>query len=437
MKKQKNNKKKKSSLGRWHQNRWAQLLIFVGLFACVGFYMLWRSHANYAKIVVSSNLMVSESNGAQVITDTGANSKKGSQVVLLNGGTSTKATYAASDTSTPVETGIYDICMTANAKAGPVTGQILVSDTSKIIGAAYYLSAQTTDYTKIGCVNNVTVSSSVIRITVTNTSSSPVYISSLIMAKTSDLPGSGQLVPYRASGNTDKLPSTLKFSDEFNGTSIDQSAWSYGWVGGSNPVQSQELACYDPAQVKVTGGQLVLSAVNKDIGCTKGNHPHPYTSGNIDSHGKKTFSYGYFEAKIWLDAASNGSIANWPAWWADGTNWPTDGEMDIMEGLSGNANATWHGPLKCADGSGSAGCGYNFGRGGQKTGWHIFAANWQPGSVTAYYDGVKIGTYASSTNITAAPQFLILGLQIGPEGKYGGPIKVPSEMKVDYVRVWQ
>ncbi len=239
----------------------------------------------------------------------------------------------------------------------------------------------------------------------------------------------GGTLPFRASGNSDSLPGKLVFEDNFDGTSLNTSYWSTGWLGSgvTPPVQGQELACYDPAQVKVANGLLTLSAIAKTQTC--GGKSRPYTSGAINSSGKKSYSYGYFEARIWLDEAS-GKVANWPAWWLDGKNWPTDGELDVMEGLSGSANATWHGPV-------NNGAGFSFGKGGARTGWHVFAANWQPGIVTSYYDGVKLGSYSSSTNITSAPQFLILGEQIGPEGQYGGPVKIPSRMDIDYVRVWQ
>lgn len=239
----------------------------------------------------------------------------------------------------------------------------------------------------------------------------------------------GPVLPYRAPGNTDSLPSVLKMDDEFSGTTLDTSAWSTGWLGSgiTPPVQSQELACMDPAQVTVSGGQLHLKAIAKQETC--GGKTRPYASGTINSAGKRPFTYGYFEAKVWIDEAQS-KCANWSAWWLDGTHWPNDGEYDVMECLSGNNNSNWHGP----EGGGS---GHSVGHGGVRTGWHIFAGNWQPGVVATYYDGLKIGTYSSASNITSAPMFLILGEQIGPEGQYGGPMKIPSEMTVEWVRVWQ
>src|SRR4029079_14085874 len=51
------------------------------------------------------------------------------------------------------------------------------------------------------------------------------------------------------------------------------------------------------------------------------------------------FTYGCAEAQLTLPT-NNGVIAHWPSWWLDGKNGPTDGEIDIMEGLSGHA--AWH-----------------------------------------------------------------------------------------------
>lgn len=221
----------------------------------------------------------------------------------------------------------------------------------------------------------------------------------------------------------------LKLNDNFDGSALDAATWSTGWLasGITPPVQPQELACYDPAQVVVEGGMLKLQAVARTNTC--GGKSRPYASGAVNSYGKREFSYGFFEARVWLDGANN-AIYNWPAWWMDGHNWPNEGELDIMEGLSGGARATWHGP----EGGGS---GHGFGDGGYMAGWHIFAAEWEPGKVSAYYDGVYMGSYSSASNITSYQQFLILMAQISPEGQYGGPVKVPSEVDVDYVRVWQ
>jgi len=204
---------------------------------------------------------------------------------------------------------------------------------------------------------------------------------------------------------------------EFSGSSLD-SQWSTGWFGsGITPgINSAEQNCYDPAQVGVAGGALNLTAVARSESC--GGVTRPYASGIVTTNGKFSFTYGYMEARIWMPGA--GSIADWPAFWADGQNWPTTGEIDTVEGLGGTACAHFHnsagGPGGCAGG----------GYGGS---WHTYAADWEPGSLTFYYDGVQI--WKDTSGITSAPMYLILNLAVS------SAVTVPATMHVDYVRVWQ
>jgi beta-glucanase (GH16 family) len=214
---------------------------------------------------------------------------------------------------------------------------------------------------------------------------------------------------------------SLRFDDEFNGAALDRSKWSTGWLapGVTPPVNSDEQECYDPRRVSQSGGQLRLTVVSSP--CTVDGKTYAYRSGMINTDGKAEFTYGFFEARIYLPGAG-GTIVNWPAWWTDGQNWPADGEMDILEGLDGQA--CWHfhsdagGPGGCAD--------VTF------VGWHTYAADWEPGSVTYYYDGVEVGRVVKG--ITAHPMFLILNDAVNARGQ--GQTAAPSTMEVDYVRVW-
>jgi hypothetical protein len=212
----------------------------------------------------------------------------------------------------------------------------------------------------------------------------------------------------------------LILDSEFTGTSLP-APWSTGWGGTeiTAPVNSEELECYDPANVSVGNGALVLSLTAQTETC--GGQTRPYASGIVTTNGSFSFTYGYVEARVWLDGTQ--AILNWPAVWATGQSWPTDGELDVLEGLGGDA--CWHfhdlsgGPGGCAAGN--------------YTGWHTFGADWEPGVVTFYYDGMDVGSIASG--ITAFPMFLVLNL--ASDKLYGGPIWAPSSMRVQYVRVYQ
>ncbi|MEP7136823.1 MAG: family 16 glycosylhydrolase [Chloroflexota bacterium] len=214
----------------------------------------------------------------------------------------------------------------------------------------------------------------------------------------------------------------LTFADEFSGTTLDLTKWRPNWLGGSDtsitkPVNSLEVSCYDPAQATVLNGELNLTAVQRT--CSSWN----YASGLIQSNGKFNFTYGYVEAKIWTPAGTG----MWPAFWADGPNWPVGGEMDVLEAY-GTDISTYHYHY--------AGCGGDCGPGGEvnvpgaTAGWHVYAANWEPGAVTWYYDGQQV--WKNTTGVVSVPQYLILNL-----GLESSLPAVPAVMRVDYVRVWK
>ncbi|MCU1491275.1 MAG: hypothetical protein JWM85_2680, partial [Acidimicrobiaceae bacterium] len=119
---------------------------------------------------------------------------------------------------------------------------------------------------------------------------------------------------------------------EFNGTSLDTSRWTSGWFGSgiTQPVNSEELECYSPTRVSVSGGSLRLSLIAQAHTC--GGVLRPYTSGIVTTDSKFSYTYGFAEARVYLPATGSGT-ADWPAFWGDGQSWPKDGEMDIMEGL--------------------------------------------------------------------------------------------------------
>ncbi|MBC3839949.1 glycoside hydrolase family 16 protein [Streptacidiphilus sp. 4-A2] len=214
---------------------------------------------------------------------------------------------------------------------------------------------------------------------------------------------------------------TPVFDDEFNGDSLDSANWNTGWHGSgvTAPVTASELACYAPGQVSVGGGYLHLDAALENQEC--GGRSRPYASGLVDTDGLHEFGQGAFEARIYLPAAPDGGVSDWPAFWTDGQTWPSDGEMDVMESLSGETCYHYH------DSSGAdGGCSYTLG-----PGWHVFGADWEGDTVTYYFDGRKVGS--TPTDGSTALQYLVLNNAVGA---YGGQVE-PADMLVDYVRVWK
>ncbi|MEV6210918.1 family 16 glycosylhydrolase [Kitasatospora sp. NPDC051914] len=152
--------------------------------------------------------------------------------------------------------------------------------------------------------------------------------------------------------------------------------------------------------------------------CADGATTRPYVSGSVS--GKKTFTAGAFEARINVPAASNGLVANFPAWWL--VAWPAVGEIDIWEGLA-ESGSCWSVHPQPDDGK-PAGCTP------PTTGWHTFGAVWKSGkSVDVYYDGRKVGSMPWT--LTTA-QYPVLDNAVAD----WSPIRTPTDLQVDYVRHW-
>jgi beta-glucanase (GH16 family) len=248
--------------------------------------------------------------------------------------------------------------------------------------------------------------------------------------------GSGPAsAPVAAGSSSGPLPAgmpgawTLRQADEFNGSALDTSKWQAGWFGSgvTGPANTSEQACYNSNNVTLPGdGTLHLGLSATSATCS--GSTRPYTGALISSNptdgrasGGYQYTYGALEARVFLPG-SGGQVANWPAVWTDGQSWPAGGEDDVLEGLGGQACFHFHSP---SGGPGSCATA-------NSTGWHTFASDWEPGSVTYYYDGVEVGKI--TTGITAAPMYLILNNSAS--ASMGGPT-VSADMKVDYVRVWQ
>src|SRR3954451_7499529 len=154
----------------------------------------------------------------------------------------------------------------------------------------------------------------------------------------------------------------LKFADEFNGTALNTTKWQPGWFGSgiTPPVNSAEKQCFDARQATVSGGALHLALVARALTC--GGVKRSYASGMISSNpdalgaGKGyQFTNGVVEYRVFIPSDAAGRCANWPAVWSNGQNWPTTGEIDTYECLSGNASWHLHSDLagKAADGPGA------------------------------------------------------------------------------------
>jgi beta-glucanase (GH16 family) len=238
----------------------------------------------------------------------------------------------------------------------------------------------------------------------------------------------------------------LVWSDEFSGTSVDSTKWSYDIGNGVNGWGNDELQYYTSraTNVFVTNGFLNIIA-RKEVPQYEN---FDYTSAKLISAGKFSKKYGRFEFRARVPQGKG----YWPALWMMPQDsayggWAASGEIDVMENkgrlpnmVSGaiHYGGSWpNNTFSFAE--------YTFPNGGVATDFHIYALEWTTNSLKWYVDGVLFQTRTSWYS-TAAPYpapfdqpfYLIMNLAVGGrfDGNPDGSRVFPGLMQVDYVRVY-
>lgn len=260
-----------------------------------------------------------------------------------------------------------------------------------------------------------------------------------------------QVAAAQASGAAEIAPAgwTLVWHDEFNGANgsgPDPAKWRF--VTGGDGFGNNELESYTARRknIHVEDGKLVITARRERYKGTDGQRRR-YTSARIETRGLFETEYGRMEARIKVPAGQG----LWPAFWAMGANfdqvgWPQCGEMDIMENIGrepDQVHGTLHGPGYAGDQplTGT----YTLPRGERAAdGFHVYAAEWEPGAVRFYVDGILFEK-RTAAEVEGKPWafdhsfFLLLNLAVG--GNWPGPPEkktvFPARMLVDWVRVYR
>jgi len=265
---------------------------------------------------------------------------------------------------------------------------------------------------------------------------------------------------------------SLVFGDDFNGTAgtrLNEADWRYD-IGTSYPggaanwgTGEVERMTSDSANVSMDGAGHLAITPRRDAA---GN----WTSARIET--QRTDFQPPAGGKLRIEASIQqpnvtgaAAAGYWPAFWSMGaparpvgaTNWPSIGEIDIMENVNGRSSvfATLHcGPSipgTCNEttglGSGERACA------GCLTSFHTYGVEWDksvnPETLRWYRDGAVYFTLnknqvdaASWTNATNHGYFVILNVAMGggfPAAFGGGPTAATQPgvpMLVDYVAVY-
>lgn len=241
----------------------------------------------------------------------------------------------------------------------------------------------------------------------------------------------------------------LIWNDEFDGSEIDQSKWSYdlgdgcdlgicGW--GNN-----ELEYYTnrPQNAYLDNGNLVIKAIKETPLYL---NQYQYTSSRLITKNKGDFRYGRVDVKARLPIGRG----LWPAIWMLPTDnayggWPRSGEIDIMENIGSEPDRVFgtihygHDYWRYTTEGITKEEGPNFAED-----FHVYTLLWNEDCIMMLVDGEKMaGPYSRSTTLPTTWPFdqnfhLLLNVAVGGNlpGNPTPATQFPQVMEVDYVRVY-
>lgn len=255
--------------------------------------------------------------------------------------------------------------------------------------------------------------------------------------------GSGDSVTIPTQGLTSPTSypgMTLAWSDEFDGSTLNQAYWSHETGNGQNGWGNNELQFYRPQNTSIQNGHLVITAKKEAFGGRE------YTSSRIITKGKQQFRYGRVDIRASLPKGQG----IWPALWMLGSNfdavsWPACGEIDIMEMIGGKGREkTVHGTVHWEHDGKHAQFGgeYSLPSGTLSDKFHVYSIVWDANSIRWFIDNKQyhvIDTTPGQLDEFRRSFFFIFNIAVGGNwpGSPDATSTFPQHMIVDYVRVFQ
>jgi beta-glucanase (GH16 family) len=230
----------------------------------------------------------------------------------------------------------------------------------------------------------------------------------LLKKKQSGLSGCTTSAPADPQPNGPSGSWSPVFDDEFNGTSVNTTAWSTdnGYTNQNNVNDSSN-------NIVEAGGCVALTLASSTSGA------------EMTSNSAGLLVGDFAEARIQF-AGSGTSVDNWPAFWTAGAGWPESGEQDIFEG-AGRATVNYH---YAVNGQNTQAGPFDI-PGDWAGSFHTYGIYRGTNYCDVYWDGQLVKSYPTDDN--GVLEYLLLTEGADHTLAFGAS----GQMLVDYVRIWQ
>lgn len=227
---------------------------------------------------------------------------------------------------------------------------------------------------------------------------------------------------------------TLLWADEFDGTAVDTTKWSYTfpwgalWNHGAN-----ELQCNRPSAIAVSNGTLKMVAARHDTAqpCESATDVKLYDGALLASYPSFNGQGVYAEARV-RGARGQGY---WTGFWmaASDTGWPPEIDARECGGGCSAALTRYEEYYHAYDGT-TPNAQQVFPDDAQAN-WHTVGAYWSGAEVIFYFDGAA--NFRTAYQPPAENMYLLLNFAIDGGSPPDATTPFPSPpFEVDYVRVW-
>lgn len=243
---------------------------------------------------------------------------------------------------------------------------------------------------------------------------------------------------------------TMVWADEFDTDGLpDASRWAYDTERNSEGWWNDELQYYSaarPENARIENGHLIIEAREEAVPVERfpDTGGQTYTSARLFTKGVQAWQYGYIEVRAKLPCGRG----LWPAIWTlpeGGSQWPDDGEIDIMEYVGWDADS-FHATVHTRDNNHTLGTqfGSTLTSATACGAFHTHSLLWTEDEILVAMDGKPYFSYPKLNKAYGEwpfdrPHYLLLNLAIGGWGGQQGIDEeaIPAKMEVDYVRVYQ